>query len=79
MEEDGVVALIHGISGSNHAVHLQRPLEVFQVGDFDGADLHGAHEDGVHWLEARRGVCKEHRTEQGCTHTCQLSREVNLC
>jgi hypothetical protein len=59
----GVAAVIHGVSGSDHTVHLQRPAEVFEVSDFDGADLHGLGVDSVYRHEPRRAVRKQHRTE----------------
>jgi hypothetical protein len=59
--EENVAIVIHGVSGSNHAVDVQWPPE-FRLLDFDGVDLQGACcpciLDGF--------VCGEHGTQRRC-------------
>lgn len=58
--------MIHIVSSGNDAVHFKWPLEVFNLGDFDGVYLKGLGKDGFFWDAARRAVCEEHWAQHRC-------------
>lgn len=67
-KEEKVATMIHVISGSDHTVYLERPLEgeAFCFRDSDGVDLHGPQEFRTHRglaTVARHIVGKLHRAK----------------
>jgi hypothetical protein len=58
--EKDVAFVIHVVPSGDQAINMERPLEVFYLGDFDGAYLQGIGENGLMWEATRRAVREYH-------------------
>ena len=64
--EENVAVVVKAVSCGNHAVDMERPVEIgIEVDDFDRVDLQGAADRRRVW-KFRRRVRKLHRTPCSC-------------
>ena len=63
--EENVAVEIDSVPGSDHAIHIERPLQVaFDPGGLDGEDLQAG--PGGIIKVVWRAVCKVHGAQRGC-------------